>query len=206
VRSGACQPSAAPLQRGCRSCTCPRADPHIPSSASRLSVAAHSCARSQLSTATSLGPLAGCVHLEELPTGGEEACSNFSNHTPLSGCAKLTRLLILSSQVSDLAPLRGCVKLQHLDVGDCDRLVSLEGLQACSQMERLNMSYLTVSSLGPLSACGQQKDLDIGLCKSVSSLAPLSACGQLESGRARCRQQPGPKVLRRRHSGAGVQG
>jgi hypothetical protein len=58
-----------------------------------------------------LGPLAGCVHLEELSTCCRGGCTDISDLSPLGGCAKLKRLSIVRSKVLDLAPLRGCVEI-----------------------------------------------------------------------------------------------
>jgi internalin A len=128
-----------------------------------------------------LGPLAGCVHLEELSTSGYDEVGNISDLTPLGGCAKLKKLWIAGSRVSDLAPLRGCVELQDLTIRSCSRLSSLEGLEACRQLERLDMFYCrSVSSLAPLSACAHLKMVNMSLCSSVTSVEPLMACTQLE--------------------------
>ncbi|KAG1673947.1 hypothetical protein FOA52_015702 [Chlamydomonas sp. UWO 241] len=125
---------------------------------------------------SSLGPLAGCVHLE-LSTWGDGV---FSDLAPLRGCSQQKKLWIPGSQVSDLAPLRGCVKLQDLKIRMCG-VSSLEGLQACSQLKHVYMfSCDRVISLAPLSACVQLESLTMVLCSSVTSLSQLSTCCQLE--------------------------
>ncbi|KAG1679842.1 hypothetical protein FOA52_012755 [Chlamydomonas sp. UWO 241] len=127
--------------------------------------------------ARTLGPLAGCVHLEEL------AASEVMGRdiTPVGSCAKLKKLALWGDEVSDLTPLQGCVELQDLNISRCTQLVSLQGLEALSKLQCLYMyGCERVSSLEVLPACSELKHLNIGLCVSVANLSPLSACRQLE--------------------------
>jgi Leucine-rich repeat (LRR) protein len=118
-----------------------------------------------------LGPLAGCVHLEELSAGSYG--SYISDLAPLVGCAKLKKLWIVGSQVLDLGPLRGCVDLQDLNISDT-HVSSLAPLSACAHLKMVYMSGTSVTSVEPLMACSKLEELYIdGLAENPLGLAAL---------------------------------
>jgi Leucine-rich repeat (LRR) protein len=129
------------------------------------------------STISDLTPLSGGA-LQDLSLG---FCT-IPDLTPLGGCAQLRNLSLWGSSVSDLRQLQGCAaQIQELNIGDCTRLSSLEGLQACGKLEDINISgCANIKSLAPLSACTLLRELCIYRCTGVTIVEPLQACSQLE--------------------------
>jgi Leucine-rich repeat (LRR) protein len=128
------------------------------------------------STASDLGPLAGCAHLEELSMHFGSCISDLA---PLGGCVKLTKLWIVGSQISDLAPLRGCVNLKTLWVSS-SQVSDLAPLRGCVNLKMLRISSSQASDLAPLRGCVELQDLDISYCSRLLSIEGLEACTQLK--------------------------
>ena len=151
----------------------------------------------------SLEQLRGCTQLERLTIMYADQVSDV---IPLNACAKLKKLILPYSQVTDilafasmplleemvllksdnqpsikdLSPLVQCKRLKKLEIRDNRDIEDISPLAQCTQLEDLDMSGLTkINDLKHLSSLTKLKDLDICIVP-VEDLTPLSALQALE--------------------------
>ena len=119
----------------------------------------------------SLKPLAGCRSLRELSLGRRGAISSLEG---LEGLARLERLYLAWTGVTDLSPLAGCTSLRTLELSNTG-VTDLSPLAGCRDLEWLNLRGTQVTDLSPLAGCTSLKVLYLGSA-DVEDFTPLQNC------------------------------